>query len=110
LERGGKRSATLLSKAPSPLRFAAALHSLDASPFWRDIHPMTAAEVETQKLAPGEKIALMEKLWGELAARATLEPPSWHEAVLAAREEEWQLRETVSEDWESTKQSMKDEL
>jgi len=52
----------------------------------------------------------MEKLWAELAANATLEPPTWHEAVLATREEEWQLRETVSEDWESAKQSMKDEL
>jgi hypothetical protein len=71
---------------------------------------MTAADVETQNLAQGEKIALMEKLWAELAANATLEPPTWHEAVLATREEEWQLRETVSEDWESAKQSMKDEL
>lgn len=71
---------------------------------------MTAADVEIQNLAQGEKIALMEKLWIELASNATLEPPTWHEAVLAAREGEWQLRGTVSEDWESAKQSMKDEL
>ena len=71
---------------------------------------MTAAEVETQKLAKGEKIALMEKLWGELSADSSLEPPAWHAQVLASREIEWEKRNEVSEDWEQAKQSLRVEL
>lgn len=71
---------------------------------------MTAAEVPTQQLAKAEKIALMERLWGELSADTTLNPPTWHAQVLASRTAEWEARAEVSENWGEAKKSLEDSV
>ena len=57
---------------------------------------MTIADIPTDQLSTADKIALMERLWGELSHA---EPPAWHDEALAARAEEWTRRHEVSEDW-----------
>lgn len=65
---------------------------------------------DTSRLSSTEKIALMERLWQDLTASPDLEPPGWHEAVLNERENEWKMRDQVSQDWSEAKEELRREL
>ncbi|MEM1157248.1 MAG: addiction module protein [Verrucomicrobiota bacterium] len=65
---------------------------------------------DTSKLTPTEKIALMERLWQDLSASPDLEPPAWHKDVLKEREEEWTVRNQVSQDWSEAKEELRRDL
>lgn len=52
----------------------------------------------------------MERLWQDLAASPELEPPAWHEQVLRERNEEWNKRDQVSQDWSEAKEELRREL
>ncbi len=65
---------------------------------------------DVSELKPLEKIALMERLWEDLSASPEPEPPAWHEEVLRRREEEWEKRHQVSQDWSEAKEELRREL
>ncbi|MEO0454305.1 MAG: addiction module protein [Verrucomicrobiota bacterium] len=65
---------------------------------------------DTSQLSSTEKIALMERLWQDLSASPDLEPPAWHDAVLKNREQEWENRDRVSQDWLEAKEELRREL
>ena len=64
---------------------------------------MSIADIPLEELSKADKIALMEKLWGELAADG---PPAWHGEVLASRSAEWEQRHEVSRDWDEVKANL----
>ena len=65
---------------------------------------------ETQSLSKLQKIALMERLWDELSADGSLEPPLWHREVIESRSEEWDERESLGQDWEAAKEELRRDL
>ncbi len=72
---------------------------------------VSIADIPTDKLSRSDKIALMEKLWGELSAEPDQSaPPAWHEEILAARADEWEKRGEIGEDWETAKETIRPRL
>jgi len=72
---------------------------------------MSSLAENIRSLSRSEKVALMETLWNDLSVGPQeLEPPSWHEDVLASRRHEWENRDTVSEDWNEVKRSLRNSL
>lgn len=65
---------------------------------------------ETRNLSKLQKIALMERLWDELSADGSLEPPSWHREVIESRSGEWDEREALGQDWEDAKEELRRDL
>jgi hypothetical protein len=58
---------------------------------------VSIADIPLEEFTKADKIALMEKLWGDLSEDG---PPAWHEEVLASRAGEWEFRHEVGEDWD----------
>lgn len=71
---------------------------------------MAVTVPDTSQLSSTEKIALMERLWQDLSSSLDLEPPAWHEDILREREQEWEQRDQVSQDWSSAKEELRQEL
>jgi hypothetical protein len=61
---------------------------------------VSIADIPLEELTKADKIALMEKLWGDLSDDG---PPAWHEEVLSSRSQEWELRHEVSRDWDEVR-------
>ena len=72
---------------------------------------MSIAEVSTRELSRPDKIALMERLWGELSSDEELsQPPDWHAAVIESRVDEWERRKEVGEDWDELKKVLRSQM
>ncbi|WP_035606094.1 addiction module protein [Haloferula sp. BvORR071] len=72
---------------------------------------MSIAELSTRDLSRSDKIALMERLWGELSADEDLsQPPDWHAGVIESRAHEWERRNEVGEDWEELKKVLRSQM
>ena len=71
----------------------------------------TRAYDNLPELTNSEKLMLVEQLWSDLAENAeVLVPPKWHEDVLKAREQEWEQRESLAEDWSTARSDLLNEL
>lgn len=64
-----------------------------------------------EQMSTSEKIQMMEALWNDLCRHAdSIESPAWHQGVLAQREESLRTGEEAFEDWESTKETIREEI
>lgn len=70
---------------------------------------MNVADLDVSQLTQEEKIALMERLW-EGMPTDELQPPKWHDAILAERKTEWEKKDAVSRDWTEAKAAMRRDL
>lgn len=70
---------------------------IDSAPKSGNKWSVSISDIPTDQLSKIDKIALMERLWEELAPD---EPPAWHVDVLASRADEWERRHELGEDWD----------
>lgn len=67
-----------------------------------------ASILPLEKMSMEEKLRAMELLWDNLCAKADgLQSPTWHEGVLAERDEMQKRGEEEFEDWETTKRNIR---
>ena len=61
-----------------------------------------AAEIE--RLSPAEKLLLVEELWNQIARESSaVEPPAWHDAVLAEDAQRYVSDPSRGDSWENVK-------
>jgi len=61
-----------------------------------------AAEIE--RLSPAEKLLLVEELWNQIARESNaVEPPVWHDAVLAEDAQRYASDPSRGDSWENVK-------
>ncbi len=67
---------------------------------------MTATfAAELKQLSPAEKLLLVEELWNELAKESnTVEPPAWHDQVLAEDAADYTANPACGDTWANVKQ------
>ncbi len=61
-----------------------------------------AAEIE--RLSPAEKLLLVEELWNQIARESNaVEPPAWHDAILAEDAQRYASDPSRGDSWENVK-------
>jgi hypothetical protein len=69
---------------------------------------MTAEAIDISSLSPGQRVALMERLWRSLAGDLESQgPPAWHEAELDSRQKEWAERGSVAQEWSVVREELR---
>lgn len=70
-----------------------------------------AITIPLKKMTVAEKIQAMESIWEDLCRHAeSIASPTWHEDVLAGREEKHQRGEDLFEDWETAKKNIRNKI
>lgn len=63
-----------------------------------------ALTAEISRLSPAEKLLLVEELWNEIAAASnTVEPPAWHDQVLAEDAADYTANPARGDSWANVK-------
>ena len=69
---------------------------------FRPMNAVLAAEIE--RLSPAEKLLLVEELWNQIARESNaVEPPAWHDAVLAEDAQRYAADPSRGDSWENVK-------
>ena len=70
---------------------------------FRSMNAVLAAEIE--RLSPAEKLLLVEELWNQIARESNaVEPPAWHDAVLAEDAQHYAADPSRGDSWKNVKQ------
>ena len=68
-------------------------------------------DLALEKMAAGEKIAIMENIWADLSRNAeAVISPEWHNKILEEREELLDNGEAEFIDWEKAKKSIREKI
>lgn len=60
---------------------------------------------ELQQLSPAEKLILVEELWNDIAKESnTVQPPAWHDQVLAEDAAAYAANPASGDTWANVKQ------
>lgn len=60
---------------------------------------------ELKQLSPAEKLLLVEELWNDIAKQSnTVEPPAWHDQMLAEDAAEYSANPARGDSWATVKQ------
>ena len=73
--------------------------------------PMNATlAAEIERLSPAEKLLLVEELWNQIAKESNaVEPPAWHDKVLAEDAEHYAADPSRGDTWENVKRRIVDQ-
>ena len=66
------------------------------------VNATLAAEIE--RLSPAEKLLLVEELWNQIARESNaVEPPAWHDKVLAEDADRYAADPSRGDSWENVR-------
>jgi putative addiction module component (TIGR02574 family) len=66
------------------------------------VNAALAAEIE--RLSPAEKLLLVEELWNQIARESNaVEPPAWHDKVLAEDADRYAADPSRGDSWENVR-------